>query len=154
MRTLRVIREALIDLVSSTVVVFILISAVRELRGTPNANGLWAGLMPITERKWPWLVLILLILALVWHALRRLGGARGILWGAAIWLRRLAFCWSMTALVLFASALVIGLFEQPLSSLNWHFAIGYLSITLGIAYISELFRRRMLETHSTRHAAH
>jgi hypothetical protein len=142
-----VIREGVIDMLSSAIGGLLLISALREIVSKPNAGGLWAGLIPITQQKWPWALLILAMFALLWRALRRLGGPDGVLWGAAVWARRLTFWWGLTALLLFLSATLAGLLKQPLARLNWGFAVGYLLATLCVVAGSEWFRRRVLETH-------
>ena len=82
------------------------------------------GMVPIAASKAPWLLLIAVLLLALWFSARAMGGRRGTLWGLWRGLLRLGPWWSVVALLLFAGVAIVGVRTQPLSDLNWSFALG------------------------------
>jgi hypothetical protein len=140
---MRVIRDALLDLLGPAFAAALLFVAVQELVRQPGLNtAMLGGAVPVTTLKWPWLVLIAALLLALWWRARALGGRRGTLWGAWRWLLRLGLWWSAAALLLFIGVAVDGAFSHKLSDLNWRFALGYLAVALPILLICATGRRR------------
>jgi len=141
-RTLRIIREALLDLVASAVIGLLLHIAVQELVRQPGVDtAMLGGMVPVTAKKWPWVLVLAALLLIIWGAARALGGPRGVLWGAWRWLVRLGLWWGAAALLLFFGVALYGAFTRDLSDLNWRFALLYLAIVIPVVLVCWLFRR-------------
>lgn len=143
MRALRIILEALLDLVVSAVSALLLYVALQELVRRPGADTAMLGSMvPVTARKLPWLVVIAVVLLLLWVGARVIGGQRGMLWGAWRWLIRVGWWWSVVALLLFIGVAIYGAVTRGMSNLNWGFAFGYLAVLLPVLLACGVARRR------------
>ena len=143
MRTLRIIRQALLDLVASGASVLLLYVAVQELLRKPAANTAMLGSMvPVTERKLPWLIVIAVVLLLLWVGVRAVGGRRGPILGAWRWLARVGFWWSVVAMLLFIGVAIYGLSTRGLSGLNWGFSLGCLTLVLALVLACGFARQR------------
>jgi hypothetical protein len=128
-----VIKEALLDLIISALTALLLFYSLQELIRAPGVKtAMLGGLLPVTTIKWPWAVVIALVLLVLWLRVRALGAGRGVRAGAIRWLVRLGLWWSLAALLVFAGAAIDGAFHRHLSDLNWSFACGYLGIDLAI----------------------
>ena len=88
------------------------------------------GLIPITSVKWPWVVVLLATLAVLWFVVRLKGDHRGAAWGLWVWSLELGISWSIAALLLFAGTLLYGLSQRSLLDLNWGFSLGYLAVSV------------------------
>jgi hypothetical protein len=146
-RALRVVREALLYLLGSGLGLFALLTCARELRRRPAGGvGLWGGTVPFTEHKWPWVLVIAALLALLWLVCRMIGGARGASWGALAVGLLSAFWWSAVALLLFLAIAIHGFATHPIADLNWLFAVSYLLITLLVMAPGAWLKRRLRQT--------
>jgi hypothetical protein len=140
---MRLIREAVLDLIASAFAGVLLFIAIQELMRKPGLKtAMLGGLVPVTAHKFPWLVVIALVLLALWLGVRAIGGQRGTLWGAWRWLVRLGLWWGTLALLLFAGVAVYGVFTRDLSDLNWGFALGYLAVVVPIVVACGILRLR------------
>ena len=140
---MRIIREAVLDLLASAAGAMLLYVSVQELVRQPGlSTAMLGGMVPVTTHKAPWLVLMALVLLALWLAARAVGGQRGTLWGAWRWMVRLGLWWSVAALLVFLGVAVYGAFTRDLSELNWGFALGYLAVVTPIALACAIARRR------------
>jgi hypothetical protein len=140
---MRVIREAVLDLIISAAGAALLYVAEQELVRRPGVDSaLLAGLVPVTVHKLPWLAVIIGVLLLVWLLVRAIGGQRGALWGAVRWLVRLGLWWSTAALLLFAGVAAHGAVTRDAADFNWPFALDYLAIVVPIGVACGLAWRR------------
>ena len=136
MRTVRIIREAVLDLLASGVSALLLLISVRQVLRRPGIdNAMLGGPVPVTVHKWPWLIVIAAVLLLLWLGSRAIGGRRGPLWGAWAWLVRMGFWWSVMAMLLFVGVAVYGLMTRAISDLNWPFTLGYLGLMFPILLV-------------------
>jgi hypothetical protein len=139
----RVIREALLDLIISAAGAALLYVAEQELVRRPSVDAaLLAGLVPVTARKSPWLAVIVGVLLLLWLWVRAIGGPRGTLWGASRWLVRLGLWWSAAALLLFVGVAAHGAFTRDAADFNWPFALGFLAVAVPIGLACGVAWRR------------
>ena len=130
---MRIIREAVLDLMTSAFAALLLFLAVQEMVRRPGADtAMLGGLVPVTARKLPWLAVIAAVLLALWLGARAIGGQRGTLWGAWRWLVRLGLWWSVAALLVFIGVAANGAFTRDISDLNWRFALGYLAAVVPI----------------------
>jgi hypothetical protein len=141
-RALRLIACAMLELVGSALSAAALITAVRELTRRQSAFGLWGGTIPITDHKWPWVVLLLVLVLCLFLIARAIGGPRGLIWGAVVWLLRIALWWAAAALLVFLGVVVYGLCTQSISDLNVRFALSYLVVSLAATLIFWQLHRR------------
>ena len=149
MRALRIVREALLYLLGSGLGLFALLTSARELLRRPAGGiGLWGDIVPFTEHRWPWLLVIAVLLALLWLVCRMVGGARGPIWGALAVGLVSAFWWSAVALLLFLGIAAHGFATHPIAYLNWPFAVSYLLITLIVLALCAWLQRRVRQTAS------
>ena len=103
MRTLSVIKEALLVLVSSVAAALLLFVCLQEIIRPAGVQDATLGrLIPITTNKSPWWLLIAAVLLAVWFCAHAMGKPRGVLWGLWRWGVRIGFWWSAVALLLFA----------------------------------------------------
>jgi len=129
----RVIREALLDLIISAAGAALLYVAEQELVRRPGVDSaLLAGMVPVTALKFPWLFVIIGVLLLLWLWVRTIGGQRGTFWGASRWLVRLGLWWSTAALLLFVGVAAHGAVTRDAADFNWPFALGYLAVAVPI----------------------
>jgi hypothetical protein len=143
-RALRIGREALLYLLISGLSLVALLTCAREvLRPPAGGAGLWGGIVPFTEHKWPWVLVFAALLALLWLVFRIIGGARGPIWGALVAGLLTVFWWSAAALLLFLGVAIHGLATHPMAYLNWPFALGYLLITLIVLVLCAWLQRRL-----------
>jgi hypothetical protein len=142
-RTVRLIREIVLDLLVSAIAFVLLFISVQELIRRPGlSSAMLGGMVPVTVHKWPWLLVIAAVLLALWFLVRAIGGPQGTLWGALQWLVRVGLWWSAIALLLFLGVAINGAFTHNISELNWGFALGYLAIVLPILIVCGLLRRR------------
>jgi hypothetical protein len=140
---MRIIREALLDLVASAFAAVLLFIAIQEIARQPGLNtAMLGGLVPVTTHKLPWLAVIAAVLLALWLGARAIGGQRGTLWGAWRWLVRIGLWWSAAALLLFVGVAADGVFTRDLSDLNWRFALGYLAVVVPIVLACGIARQR------------
>jgi hypothetical protein len=140
---MRLIREAVLDLMASAFAAVLLFIAVQELMRKPGLKtAMLGGLVPVTVHKFPWLVVIAAVLIALWLGVRAIGGQRGALWGAWRWLARLGLWWGALALLLFVGVGAGGAFTRNLSDLNWGFALGYLAVVVPIVVACGILRQR------------
>jgi hypothetical protein len=140
---MRIVREALLDLVASAFAAVLLYLAVQEMVRHPSLNtAMLGGLVPVTVHKLPWLTLIAAVLLALWLGARAIGGPRGTLWGARTWLVRIGLWWSVAALLLFIGVAANGVFTRDLSDMNWRFALGYLAVVVPIVLGCGIARQR------------
>ena len=133
MRTLSVIKEALLVLVSSAIGALLLFVCIQEITRPAGIKDATLGrLLPITTNKSPWWLLIAVVLLAVWFAAQALGKPRGVLWGLWRWGLRAGFWWSAVALLLFAGVIIHGARIRSVADLNWRFALGYLVVSVAI----------------------
>jgi hypothetical protein len=139
----RLIREALADLLASAIAAVLLYVALQELRRKPGADtALLDSMVPVTESKLPWLVVIAVLLLLLWLGARAIGGPRGSLWGAWAWLVRVGWWWSMLALLLFVGVAIYGASTRGLADMNWGFALDYLAVVVPLLLVCGYARHR------------
>jgi hypothetical protein len=139
----RLIREAVLDLLASAAIALLMHITVQELLRQPGVDSaLLSGMVPVTREKWPWLLVIAGLLIALWLGARALGGRGGVLWGARRWLVRLGLWWSVAALLLFIGVAGHGAFTRDRSDLNWRFALGYLAVVIPIALCCWFGRQR------------
>jgi hypothetical protein len=143
MRAARITGQGLLYLLGSTLVAVLLLTCVRELFRAPDGAGLWGGAVPITEHKWPWIVVLLALLLGLWLLIRRIGGQRGLIWGAAMTGVRTLLTWSSACLLLFAGVALYGLMTHPIADLMWGFALGYLISALLVFGLCLWLQRRL-----------
>jgi len=147
MRVVWVIKEAALVLLSSASGGLLLFVSLRELTRPPGVEyASLKGTVPITTSKAPWLLLIAVLLLALWFSARAMGGRRGTLWGLWRGLLRLGLWWSVVALLLFAGVAIVGVRTQPLSDLNWSFALGSMAALLLILIACALGRARTMNT--------
>jgi hypothetical protein len=147
MRTVRVIKEAALVLLSSAGGALLLFVSSRELtrpQGLQYAT--LKGMVPISASKAPWWLLIAVLLLALWFSARTMGGRRGTLWGLWRGLLRLGLWWSVVGLLLFAGVAIVGVRTQPLSDLNWSFALGSTAALLLILIACAVGRARTMNT--------
>lgn len=143
MRAVRLIREAVADLLASGVSVLLLYVALQELRRKPGpSTALLDSMVPVTQGKLPWLVVIAVLLLLLWLGARAIGGPRGTLWGAWAWLVRVGWWWSMVALLLFIGVAIYGGSTRGLGDMNWGFALDYLAVVVPLLLLCGYARHR------------
>lgn len=143
MRTLSVIKEALLVLLSSAAAALLLFVCLQEITRPAGMQYATLGRMiPITANKAPWWLLIALLLLALWFGAYLMGKPRGLLWGLWRWGLRIGFWWSAVALLLFAGVAIYGVCTRPLSDLNWPFALGYLAVSVPILILCGLGRVR------------
>jgi hypothetical protein len=140
---MRIIREAVLDLLASALAFVLLFIAVQELVRQPGLRtAMLGGMVPVTAHKWPWLLVIAAVLLALELGARAVGGSRGTLWGAWRWLARIGLWWSAVALLLFIGVAASGAVTHNLSDLNWGFALGYLALVVPILVVCGIVRRR------------
>ncbi len=133
MRTLSVIKEAVLVLLSSAGAALLLFICIQELTRPAGMQYATLGRMiPITTNKAPWWLLIAVVLLALWFGAYAMGKPRGVLWGLWRWVVRVGFWWSGIALLLFAGVAIYGARTRPMSDLNWPFALGYLAVWVPI----------------------
>lgn len=133
MRTLSVIKEALLVLMSSAIGALLLFVCLQEITRPAGMKDATLGrLLPITTSKSPWWLLIAVVLLAVWFGAQALGKPRGVLWGLWRWGVRAGFWWSAVALLLFAGVIIHGARIRSVADLNWQFAVGYLVVSVAI----------------------
>ena len=102
-RALRIAGEALLYLLGSGFGLVALLTSAREMLPPPGRDvGLWGGLVPFTEHRWPWVLVFGALLALLWLVFRTVGGVRGLVWGALVVGLLTVFWWAAAALLLFS----------------------------------------------------
>ena len=144
MRALRIVREALLYLLGSGLGLVALLTSAREMLSRPAGGvGLWGDIVPYTEHRWPWVLVLAALLALLWLVFRIIGGARGLVWGALLVGLLSAFWWSAAALLLFLGVAIHGFATHPIADLNWLFAVSYLLITLIVLVLCARLQRRL-----------
>jgi hypothetical protein len=126
---LRLIGSWLMNLVGSALAALAVYASAREIAhsAADPRTAFLSGLVPITSVKYPWILLLVGTLTVLWIVIRRKGSRRGAAWGLWSWGLQVAISWSIAALLLFAGILSYGLSEQSLSDLNWRFSLGYLT---------------------------
>jgi hypothetical protein len=130
-RTLSLIKEAVLILVSSAVAGLVLFVCFQELTRPPGVQQATLGrLLPITTNKSPWWLLIAVVLLALWFVAQAWGKPRGMLWGLWRLGVRIGFWWSAVALLLFAGVAIDGARTRSVADLNWAFALGYLAVSL------------------------
>ena len=140
---MRIIREAALDLMSSAAAAMLLYLGLQELLRHPGVDtAMLGGLVPVTEHKLPWLLVIAVVVLALWLRVRAIGGRRGALWGAGRWLVRLGLWWSVAALLLFIGVAATGALTRSLAQFNWRFALGYLAVVVPMALVCGIARRR------------
>jgi hypothetical protein len=140
---MRIIREAVLDLVASAFAAVLLYLAVQEMVRQPSLNtAMLGGSVPVTVHKLPWLAVIAAVLLALWLGARAIGGPRGTLWGAWRWLLRIGLWWSVAALLLFIGVAATGVFTRDISDMNWRFALGYLAVVVPIVLTCGIARQR------------
>ena len=133
MRTLSVIKEALLVLMSSAIGALLLFVCLQEITRPAGMKDATLGrLLPITTNKSPWWLLIAAVLLAVSFGAHALGKPRGVLWGLWRWGVRAGFWWSAVALLLFAGVIIHGARIRSVADLNWQFAVGYLVVSVAI----------------------
>ncbi|HXR19682.1 MAG TPA: hypothetical protein VN757_07100 [Steroidobacteraceae bacterium] len=133
MRTLSVIKEALLVLVSSAAAALLLFVCFQEITRPAGMKDATLGrLLPIATNKSPWWLLIAVVLLAVWFGAHAMGKPRGVLWGLWRWGVRIGFWWSGVALLLFAGVAIHGAHTRSVADLNWRFALGYLVVSVSI----------------------
>jgi hypothetical protein len=143
MRPVRMIGEAVLDLVVSGVACLLLYVALEELLRKPGHNtAVLDSMVPVTERKLPWLIVIAGLLLLLWLGARAIGGPRGALWGAWAWLVRIGWWWSVAALLLFIGVAAYGGSTRGLADMNWGFALDYLAVVVPLLLVCGYARQR------------
>jgi hypothetical protein len=143
LRALRIILEALLDLVVPAAGALLLYVALQELVRRPGADtAMLDSMVPVTERKLPWLLVIAAVLLVLWLGARAIGGQRGTLWGAWRWLVRVGWWWSVVALLLFLGVATYGGLTRGLSDVNWRFAFGYLAVVVPVLLACGIARHR------------
>jgi hypothetical protein len=145
-RAVRIVREALLYLLGSGLGAVALLTCVRELLRAPNGAGLWGGAVPITEHKWPWVLVLAAALVTLWVALRSVGGARGLIWGGLMAGLRTGFWWSIAALLVFLGVAIRGFVTHPIVDLIWPFALSYLLSALLLLALCVRLQRRLLRS--------
>lgn len=130
------------DVMASAVIGLLLYVAVRELTRQPGVDTAVFGMVPVTERKLPWLLVIAALLLVLWLGARAIGGARGALWGAWRWLVRVGLWWSVVALLLFAGVAAYGGWTRGMADVNWRFAFGYLAVVVPVLLACGIARHR------------
>jgi hypothetical protein len=141
----RLIKEALLDLIISGLAAVLLFYSVQELIRTPGvSSAMLGGLLPVTTIKWPWVVVIAVVLLVLWLRVRALGARRGVTAGAIRWLVRLGLWWSLVALLVFTGAAIDGALHRNLSDLNWSFAGSYLGLDLAVLLGCAYARARLM----------
>ena len=147
MRALRIVREALLYLLGSGLGLVALLTSAREMLSRPAGGvGLWGDIVPYTEHRWPWVLVLAALLALLWLVFRIIGGARGLIWGALVVGLLSAFWWSAVALLLFLGVAIHGFATHPIAYLNWPFAVSYLLITLIVLMLRAWLQRRLRQS--------
>jgi len=137
------IREALLDLLASGAGALLLYVCWQELRRKPGANtALLDSMLPVTERKYPWAILLLLVLALLLLGARAIGQPRGLIWGIWRWAIRAAWWWSLVALLLFIGVALYGGVTRGLAGLNWGFVLDFLAVVLPLVLLCGYARQR------------
>jgi len=132
-RTVSLIKEALLALLGSASAALLLFVCLRELTRSPGIqNATLNGMVPITTSKFPWAILIIVAAAALLLRTRAIGGSRGWLWGIRLWVLRAGFWWSLASLLLFVGVLIYGVCTQSLADLRWPFAIGYLAVMIPV----------------------
>jgi hypothetical protein len=132
-RTLSVIKEAVLVLLSSAAAALLLFVCFQELTRPAGMQYATLGRMiPITTNKAPWWLLIAVVLLALWSGAYVTGKPRGVLWGLWRWALRVGFWWSGVALLLFAGVAIYGACTRSISDLNWPFALGYLAASVPI----------------------
>jgi hypothetical protein len=121
----------------------LLISLLELIRRPDFDSAMFGGLVPVTTHKLPWALVILAVLLALWLGLRRLGGARGIFWAAAVWVSRLGIWWSIAGLMLYLGVAVYGGLTRGLDGLNWPFALGFPVLLLALLLGFSLAWRRI-----------
>ena len=143
MRTVRLIREAVVDLLASGLSALLLYVSLQELRRkSGHDTAMLDSMVPVTERKLPWLVVIAVLLLLLWLGARAIGGPRGTLWGAWSWLVRAGWWWSMVALLLLIGVALYGGITRGLADMNWRFALDYLAVVVPLLLACGYARHR------------
>ena len=147
MRALRIVREALLCLLGSGLGLVALLTCAREVLHRPAGGvGLWGGIVPFTDHRWPWVLALVALLALLWLVFRIVGGVRGLIWGALVVALLTAFWWSAAALLLFLGIAIHGFATHPIADLNWLFAVSYLLITLIVLVLCARLQRRLRQS--------
>jgi hypothetical protein len=132
-RTLSVIKEALLVLVSSAAAALLLFVCFQELTRPAGMKDATLGrLLPITTNKSPWWLLIAVVLLAVWFGAHAMSKPRGVLWGLWRWGVRIGFWWTGVALLLFVGVAIHGARTRSVADLNWRFALGYLLVSVAI----------------------
>ena len=143
MRAVRLIREALANLLASGLAALVLYVALQELRRKPGHDTAFLdSMVPVTESKLPWLVVIAVLLLLLWLGARAIGRPRGILWGAWVWLVRAVWWWSVLALLLFIGVAIYGGSTRGLADMDWRFALDYLAVVVPLLLLCGYARHR------------
>jgi hypothetical protein len=143
MRPVRLIGEAVMDLLVSGLACLLLYVALEELLRKPGHDtAVLDSMVPVTERKLPWLIVIAVLLLLLWLGARAIGGPRGVLWGAWAWLVRIGWWWSVAALLLFIGVAAYGGSTRGLADVNWGFALDYLAVVVPLLLVCGYARRR------------
>lgn len=133
MRTLSVIKEALLAMMSSAVGALLLFVCYQEIIRPAGVKEATLGrLLPITPNKSPWWLLIAVVLVAVWFIAQAVGKPRGALWGLWRWGVRAGFWWSGVALLLFAWVVIHGFGTRSVADLNWRFVLSYLVVSIAI----------------------
>lgn len=133
MRTLSVIKEALLAMMSSAISALLLFVCYQEIVRPAGVKDATLGrLLPITPNKSPWWLLIAVVLLAVWFIARAIGKPRGALWGLWRWGVRAGFWWSGVALLLFAGVVIHGFGTRSVADLNWRFVLSYLVVSIAI----------------------
>jgi hypothetical protein len=144
-RAVRIITEAVRDLLVSGASAVLLFISVQELVRRPGSDSaMFGGLLPITVHRWPWVLIIAAVLLALWLQLRALRGPQATLWRLQTWVFRVGFWWSVAALLLFVAVAGYGAATRNLSDLNWRFALGYLALTIPLLLVCGYARRRAI----------
>jgi hypothetical protein len=142
-RTLSLIKEGLLVLLSSAVAALMLFVCFQELTRPPGMQYATLGrLLPITTNKTPWWLLIIVVVLALWFIARAMGKPHGLLWGLWRLGVRIGFWWSAVALLLFADVAVNGAHTRSVADLNWGFALAYVAASILILIVCGIARVR------------
>ena len=143
MRTLSLIKEAVLVLASSAAAALLLFVCVQEIIRPAGVQDATLGrIVPITSIKSPWWLLIAVVVLAVWLSARAMGKPRGALWGLWQWGVRVGFWWSGVALLLFVGVAIHGAHTRSVDDLNWRFTLGYLVVSVSILIACGIGRAR------------
>lgn len=149
MRIVSVIREAMLTLLGSACGALLLFVSARELTRSPGLqNATLNGLVPITSIKFPWLVVIALVLVAVFLSVRSIAGQGSLLSGLWLLFVRAGFWWSMVALLLFIGVIAYGARTQSFSDLRWPVAAAYIAVAIPVLIAFGLGRARAVRSPS------